>query len=163
MVATTAGNGGVMDQLQDPFQELLFLLAARFRMAILRRLPSSSSLATLTDFPRGACADASLLLAKYLQVNRCGLAHLVLGHRQGLRHAWLQLHDFVIDITADQFDDQGAPVIVEVDSPWHASFNGDIHNVADFCLYDRDTVVRLTGAYQEIISLLHGQLTLSRL
>jgi hypothetical protein len=134
----------------DPFQEILFSFASRFRLAILRSNPSTSSLATLRDFPRGACGDASLLLAKYLQVNRCGQSLYVLGRRRGHVHAWLQLEQFTIDITADQFDDQDAGVIVAPDSPWHASFYGKIHNVADFCLYDPDTVFQLTRAYEAI-------------
>src|SRR6185369_13279411 len=116
----------------------------------LRSNPSTSSLVTLQDFPHGACSDASLLLAKYLQVKKCGLSLYVLGERHGRRHAWLQLQELIIDITADQFDDQDAGVIVTGDSSWHSSFNGKIHNVADFCLYDRHTVFQLTRAYQAI-------------
>ncbi|HBG04589.1 MAG: hypothetical protein A2075_21300 [Geobacteraceae bacterium GWC2_58_44] len=136
--------------MNDPFQEILFALASRFRLAILRSNPSTSSLGTLQDFPHGACGDASLLLAKYLQVNKCGRSLLVLGERHGRGHAWLQLQEVIIDITADQFDDQDDGVIVTSDSSWHSSFNGNIHNVADFCLYDRHTVFELTRAYEAI-------------
>ncbi|HJV66376.1 MAG TPA: hypothetical protein VJ550_11625 [Geomonas sp.] len=136
--------------MDDPLQQLLFDLASRFRSGILRSVRSAGSLPTLRDFPEGACGDASLLLAKYLQEKRCGLAHYVLGERGGLRHAWLQLQDFIIDITADQFADQAAGVIVTNDSAWHASFHGKIHNAADFCLYERHTVFKLTKAYREI-------------
>lgn len=136
--------------MNDPVREILFDLALRFRLAILRSDPPASPLATLRDFPRGACADASLLLAKYLQVNNCGQSLYVLGERRGHGHAWLHLQEYIVDITADQFDDQDAGVIVSSDSSWHASFNGKIHNVADFCLYDRDTVFKLTAAYQSI-------------
>ncbi|HJV36723.1 hypothetical protein [Geomonas sp.] len=141
-----------MDELHDPLRHLLFRLASRFRSGILRCNWRSLSLPTLRDFPRGACGDASLLLAKYLQVQRCGLAHYVLGGRAGLPHAWLQLHGFVVDITADQFDDQVAGVIVSADSSWHCSFHGKIHSPADFCLYDRETVFKLTHAYRQISS-----------
>lgn len=140
--------------MEDPLQQRLFCLASRFRCGILRSIGSAGSLPTLRDFPTGACGDASLLLAKYLQEKRCGLAHYVLGERRGHRHAWLQLQEFVIDITADQFDDQRAGIIVSLDSSWHASFHGEIHNVADFCLYDRHTVFKLTKAYREITSLI---------
>jgi hypothetical protein len=143
-----------MDELHVPLQQLLFRLASRFRSGILRCNRLSLSLPTLRDFPRGACGDASLLLGKYLQVQRCGLAHYVLGERAGLPHAWLQLHGFIVDITADQFEDQSASVIVSTDSSWHRSFNGKMHSPADFCLYDRETVFKLTNAYQEISSLL---------
>jgi hypothetical protein len=137
-------------EMTDPVREILFDLALRFRLAIMRSDPSERPLATLRDFPRGACADASLLLAKYLQIKNCGQSVYVLGERRGHSHAWLRLQEFTIDITADQFEDQDAGVIVSSDSSWHASFKGKVHNVADFCLYDRDTVFKLTAAYQSI-------------
>ena len=136
--------------MDDQQHENLFELASRFRRAILMSDPSNSPLATLRNFPHDACGDASLLLAKYLQVNRCGQALYTLGQRAGRHHAWLQLQEFTIDITADQFDDQDAGVIVATESPWHSAFNGKIHNVADFCLYDRHSVFQLTMAYNEI-------------
>jgi hypothetical protein len=136
--------------MNSSLQQMLFELAFRFRLAILRSTPSTCRLATLQEFPRGACRDASLLLAKYLQVNNCGSSFYVLGERQGHDHAWLQLDAFIIDITADQFEDQDASVIVSSDSSWHASFNGKIHNVADFCLYDTHSALQLTRAYQAI-------------
>ena len=136
--------------MKNPLQEILFDFAYRFRLAILRSTPSTCRLATVQDFPRGACRDASLLLAKYLQVNNCGSSFFVLGERQGQDHAWLQLQEFIIDITADQFADQDAAVIVSSDSSWHSSFNGKIHNVADFCLYDSHSAFQLTRAYKAI-------------
>lgn len=140
--------------MHDPLREMLHELASRFRFAILRSNPATSSLATLREFPRGACGDASLLLAKYLQVQGCGESLLVVGKRRGHSHAWLRLQDLTVDITADQFDDANAGVIVERESPWHASFHGEIHNVADFCLYDRHSVFQLTRAYEAIVGCL---------
>jgi hypothetical protein len=141
--------------MNDQLRERIFHLASSFRLQILRSGPGDSPLATLREFPRGACGDASLLLAKYLQVNRCGLPFFVLGNRHHHSHAWLQLLDYTIDITADQFADQDAGVIVTTDSSWHCAFNGKIHNVADFCLYDRHTVYQLTRAYEAITRSLH--------
>lgn len=144
-----------LDAMRDPVQNHLFRLASRFRYAIVRSNPSTRRLASLHDFPRGACGDASLLLAKYLQANSCGIPHYVLGRRAGEGHAWLELHEYVIDITADQFADQDAGVIVSKESNWHKSFDGRIHNAADFCLYDRSTVFALTRAYDAITKTLH--------
>lgn len=140
----------LMKTRSDPLQELLSRLAHRFRGAILRSNPRTGRLITLREFPVGACGDASLLLAKYLQVKGCGRSHYVVGKRNGLSHAWLQLGDFTIDITADQFDDQDAGVIVSADSVWHSSFHGNIQNVADFCLYDQRSIFELTKAYEVI-------------
>lgn len=143
-------EGVLMKSCSEPLQELLFQLAHRFREAILRSNPRVSRLVSLREFPRGACGDASLLLAKYLQVKGCGRSHYVLGKRGGRTHAWLQLEKFTIDITADQFEDQDAGVIVSTDSAWHSSFQGKIQNVADFCLYDKRSAFELTTAYEAI-------------
>lgn len=149
-----SSGGALMKARPDPLQEVLFRLAERFREAILRSNPRAGRLATLREFPAGACGDASLLLAKYLQVNGCGRSHYVLGMRRGHAHAWLQLGDFTIDITADQFEDQDAGVIVSAESAWHSTFQGKIQNVADFCLYDRRSVFELTAAYEAITACL---------
>jgi hypothetical protein len=139
----------------DPSRDLLFRLASRFRAAIVREnLSAKNNLTSLQAFPRGACSDASLLLAKYLQVKGCGMSQYVLGKRRCQAHAWLQLEEYTIDITADQFHDQDAAVIVSKASSWHRPFNGKIQNVADFCLYDRNTVFRLTRAYHSILDAL---------
>ena len=39
----------------------------------------------------------------------------------GREHVWLRQNDIVIDITADQFDEGQAKVIVTRHSPWHAA------------------------------------------
>lgn len=136
--------------MDDPLKPMLWELALRFRLAIHRCSQAATILSTLSSFPHGSCGDASLLLAKYLQVNNCGLAFLMLGTRRGQLHAWLQLQEYTIDITADQFADQDCGVIVATNSSWHATFNGKIHTIADFCLYDPHSVFQLTRAYQAI-------------
>lgn len=148
--AEVAAHSPVHAELRGAQRELLFHLASRFRRAILSTDLPNCSLPSLSDFPHGACHDASLLLAKYLQVNGCGDAYYVLGERGGVRHAWLELQGFVLDITADQFADQPAGVIVTGESAWHAAFNGHIHNTADFCLYDPRSAFKLTRAYHLI-------------
>jgi hypothetical protein len=134
----------------DPYRDRVFSFASQFRAAILATDPSTNPLVTLQHFPHGACADASLLLAKFLQVRECGLSLFMLGRRSRQCHAWLQLQHLVVDITADQFHDQSAAVIVSSNSSWHETFAGNIHSVADFCLYDRNTVFQLTRAYETI-------------
>lgn len=84
---------------------------------------------TFSHFPSGACGDASLLLGTYLE-DQCGFGSFdyISGergsHDQGTwtSHAWLQRGDLVVDITADQFPDAPAPVIVAAPSLWHRAF-----------------------------------------
>jgi hypothetical protein len=81
-----------------------------------------SLIITLREFPRGSCGDATLLLAKYLEENKCGKFDYVCGEREEFSHAWLQRDRLIVDITADQFDDQNSPVIVTEDHDWHSQF-----------------------------------------
>jgi hypothetical protein len=82
--------------------ERLQSLATSFRAAILRgeknRLPIS-----LSEFPVGPCGYACLLLARFLQDHGFGDAVYICGHLGPYSHAWLELEEFQIDITADQF------------------------------------------------------------
>lgn len=135
----------------DTNKDNLAKAVARFRAAIIKSNPATLSLFTLHDFPCGACGDAALLLAKYLQENEYGDFDYVLGKREGYSHAWLQRESLIIDITADQFKDQEAAIIVTEDHSWHSFFNGEIQNIADFEIYDPYTVSELRRAYNAII------------
>lgn len=93
-----------------------------FRAAILRC--ARSDLPTMKDFPRGSCGDASILLGQYLFDHSLGLWEYVGGEREPdlHSHAWLELGGLIVDITADQFEDVGEPVIVTRDRSWHMQF-----------------------------------------
>ena len=127
----------------------LHALASAFRRAILscdsRALPTR-----FLDFPRGTCGEATLLLAKYLEEQGCGKFYYMLGQRDNQSHAWLQRGDLIVDITADQFADQPAPVVVTTNSPWHQAFAGKAQHVADFTTYDKRTVTNLGNIYRVI-------------
>jgi len=82
----------------------------------------------MRKFPKGACGDSTILLGAYF--TNCEIEGFVyIQGRRGSRrndtwakHAWLAREDLVIDITADQFPDAPAPVIVANRSPWHQTF-----------------------------------------
>jgi hypothetical protein len=128
-------------------------LATEFRAAI-ERCPRAQLPIGFCDFPYGACGDATLILAKYLERNgHTGFVY-VLGMRDGGSHAWLGRDDLVVDITADQFGDQHQPVIVESGSKWHELFRleaRDDENPVDFERYDRATVITLWNAYRAVV------------
>ncbi len=128
----------------------LHKLAVIFRRAIIQCEPTKLYI-TLQNFPRGACGDAALLLAKYLENNGYGQFDYVLGNRDGHRHAWIQQKDLIIDITADQFEDQDCSVIVSYNHMWHSSFLGKIQHVADLETYDSSTKINLIDSYNEIV------------
>lgn len=82
----------------------------------------------MSEYPRGACSDASMLLGAFLA--DCGFIDFdyVSGHRGNMEdnswssHAWLQAGEMVIDITAGQFEDAPEQVIVALPSSWHQQF-----------------------------------------
>lgn len=78
------------------------------------------------------------------------------GWRDGWSHAWLQRGPLVVDITAYQFDEVDAPVIVSEDSRWRSA--GEVENVADFMIYDLHTKASLARAYQLLCSQLPAHL-----
>ncbi|HTA99373.1 MAG TPA: hypothetical protein VK804_02770 [Bradyrhizobium sp.] len=128
-------------------------VAVQFRRAIERcrtQLPIQSR-----DFPHGACGDAVLLLAKFLQENGHTGFWYILRMREDCSHAWLQRGDLIVDITADQFPDQRKSVIVALNPGWHRTFERDLdekEQVADFEQYDPRTVAEMRHAYRLCIS-----------
>lgn len=83
-----------------------------------------------SGFPNGCCGDATDLLGLYLSKNHgiesiyvCGSG---LGDNPDQSHAWLLCGEYIIDITADQFNDKGynlPPVIITSNSEFHNCFD----------------------------------------
>lgn len=140
----------------------LFELVSSFRAAILRTEKSKLPI-SLSEFPVGSCGDASLLLARFLQEHGLGEASYVCGHLGPYSHAWLEVGEFQIDITADQFVSDpekelwsGRPgdlwegVMVTHDRSWHSKFEEQIRHSADLSLYDASSRAELEHYYREI-------------
>lgn len=71
-------------------------------------------------------------------------------------HAWLQLNGVIVDITADQFPDFNAKVIVTTKSDWHESLIVERNHTANYGVYDPNTVKQLEGMYQTILECIEG-------
>jgi len=107
----------------------------RIAAAVRRALEEidKSSLDRFNEFPHGACGDASMLLGTYLRRSSVFSLNYFSGERDGHSHGWLQRGELFVDITADQFKDGAAPVIVVMGSKWHAQFNGELtFDIADY-------------------------------
>lgn len=134
----------------------LFDIACAFRRAI-ETVPPDARPIGMQRFPRGACGDASLLLGAYLKDKQIEGFNYVCGergvHEEGTwtSHAWLQKENCIIDITADQFLDAPAAVIVARPSPWHASFEAEAPKESDFRLYSGYGVQPLWPMYGAIL------------
>lgn len=99
-------------------------------------------------FPLGACLDSCVLLGRYLIDQEVGIFNYVSGDYICLdtgelkSHAWLQLGNVVVDITADQFPDVSAPVIALAPSQWHQRLiNQRVEYIGDYREYCDDGLV----------------------
>jgi hypothetical protein len=130
-------------------------LAGRFRKGI-ENCDSTRMIITMGSFPHGACGDAALLLARYLRDNGAGEFQYVVADRgegeDWTSHAWLEQDGLVVDITADQFDELEAPVLVTEDRSFHDTFgNLDRGQSADFEVYTLMVSPGLGDTYRAIL------------
>lgn len=129
----------------------LFLESLKLRKAIEKcdknLLPDS-----FISFPKGSGKDTSLLLAQYLKEKGFGGFYYVLGKRKGKFHNWLCKGDVIVDITADQFEDNEQKVMVMKNSEWHLTFKSEIQHDADFNILDDDTKCKLSKAYGQVLN-----------
>lgn len=79
------------------------------------------------NFPRGACGDVSLILGQLLDDEGIKGFQYICGNKYEpfSSHGWLQHGEWIVDITADQFDDVNDSVIVTDKSEWHACWAPD--------------------------------------
>jgi hypothetical protein len=92
--------------------------ATRFRAAIEATDFSGYDL-NLSNFPKDCCHHAAALLRLYMFDQGFGFFDKAEGRRpDGREHVWLRRGGIVIDITADQFDEGEAKVIVTRHSAW---------------------------------------------
>jgi hypothetical protein len=111
--------------------------AKRMRCAI-EAIPRHELPFGMQDFPAGACGDTSLLLGAYLvDCGSQGFEYTAAERGRAVdetwaSHAWLSCGNLVVDITADQFRDGPAAVIVSSQSVWHSKFRNMSKSTSDF-------------------------------
>lgn len=80
-----------------------------------------------SEFPSGQCLNSVRLLAQFLHdkcgVPACWMLECYDAWRDGQSHAWLRVSGWIVDITADQFDDGGDVEFVTQDEAWHQTFS----------------------------------------
>jgi hypothetical protein len=132
-------------------------LARAFRVAIEHSDLSEDPV--LRRFPKGACGDSSLLLAKFLREHGFDGIEYVLtrsqhGHGPCGTHAWLEVGGFIVDVTADQFAcNPGPAVVVTQGREWHSHFPKEedrhSHSIEDF---DESRRWRLLDVYAAVLT-----------
>jgi len=82
---------------------------------------------SLPIFPQGCCSWATWMLGHYLKLELSLDPQEIEAQRTDdggqCAHAWLGVSGLTVDITADQFPDGPARVVVAAISPWHARWN----------------------------------------
>jgi hypothetical protein len=130
-------------------------LAALFRRALENEVEHNSKLGIrgnpIDSFPRGACGEASRLLATYLRDQGFGTFKYCWGRRGEKSHAWLKRGDLIVDITADQFDDQESPIIVSTNSEWHSSFTNLEESSALFDSWEDPFRNKMNRFYRQVV------------
>lgn len=87
-----------------------------------------SEYSLLKGFPGGACGPASEILGRALQdflqyegYYICGSRHS--SYKREATHAWVEVGDYIIDITHDQFEGAGlSGWVFYGGSAWHLNF-----------------------------------------
>ncbi len=135
-------------------------IASRFRKAIESTNQKQRPIC-MAKFPNGACGDATLLLGTYLIDLGEEPFNYMLGDRgNGIddsnwsSHAWLQRDTLIVDITADQFPENKKSTIVTHNSPWHESLNGMTDHIADYKVYEKNTMSPLGPFYKVLVELM---------
>jgi hypothetical protein len=108
--------------MMDPLMSDLARVVEEVRSRLDKRRNLGQLPFPFDHFPRGCCGSVSEVLGRLLH-ERCAVDPLyVSGMRMGsdgrhITHAWLEVDDIIIDITADQFS--RPPVIVTRNRTWH--------------------------------------------
>ncbi len=107
-------------------------IALQFRRAIEQVGPRDTVFAAMKSFPKGCCKDTSFLLARILNL-RYGVheSRYVYGTRaaeslEWYTHGWLETAGYILDVTADQFEEVSEKVMVTPigESEFHDSWSG---------------------------------------
>lgn len=132
-------------------------LGLAFRQAIMSlpisKFPNSSF---FENFPDGCCGDTCHLFAKYL-ISKGYEVNYVWGWKGKQSHAWLELNDLIIDLTADQFPDVNEVVVVTYDKSWHQAINKQQKSEVDFEKFDGYNHARLKTIYNNILEVLRKE------
>ncbi len=135
----------------------LALVALEFRRAI-ERSNLRRHARVMSRFPVGCCKQSSQLLARFLvtelQVPLVTFVHAERGGTAGdawQSHVWLSVDQHYIDITADQYPEIEAPVVVSMSGGWHTSWERKRHlTYGEMMNFDRWEALRFERMYRAV-------------
>ncbi len=153
LVAKTVGHplkhNAVISNMTNKL-DLIKILVAKFRLAI-EQTDKNKLTGSCINFPNGSCDDVSILLAKYLMENGFFDINLIKGGFDNKSHNWLEVENYVVDITADQFEFTES-YIVASNSDWHNQLIIHSRIKPNIDNYDNHTRHLFLEAYDAIIN-----------
>ncbi|MDG1751649.1 MAG: hypothetical protein P8I03_08315 [Thalassotalea sp.] len=142
-----------VDEKPDVLQNRIRIIAEVTRKAI-ENYPKAKRDIGLQSFPSGACGHASAILGQclidFLGIEFDYVAGKFKDKENSPSHAWLQSKDYIVDITADQFEDIDIKVWVTAKSKWHQALEGKNIHIASFEYYDKGALMPLEPFYQKL-------------
>lgn len=160
-------------------ETMLFLEVVKFRYALELATASNEDIPWLIsdEFPVNNCKLASTLLCKHLfsvsEINEIVGVHGEIYDEDsfGVSHYWLEVRDFIIDITADQYNTLDVSKRITRNRPYpptlvtgkknsylHKCFNGFDKEIIHkgFPSFGHDAVFDIETSYSIIMSLVKG-------
>jgi hypothetical protein len=129
---------------------------------VIEGIPKDKRDVGLEYFPEGACGHASVIVGQclmdFLNIEFDYFAGSFQNVDSYQSHAWLQNKDFIVDITADQFDDVDIKVWVTTNSKWHQDLLGKPIHKATLEEYDRGAMIPLAPFYEQIKEMITSEL-----
>jgi hypothetical protein len=118
-------------------REALERIAIACRLGLISLVGKNGSIFCM--FPKAACGPAAEVLGRILKEHFhidgtyvCARSHPQLDREQS--HAWVEVDDFIIDITHDQFHGTGlSGWVFERGIGWHAQFAETVEHRNTFC------------------------------
>lgn len=151
-----------VDERPDVLQNRIRIIAQVTRKAI-ENYPKAKRDTGLQSFPNGACGHASAILGQclkdFLDIEFDYVAGKFKEKENFPSHAWLQNEDFIVDITADQFEDIDIKVWVTSKSKWHQDLEGKRLHAATFEDYDKGAMVPIAPFYGQLKDTIEEELS----
>jgi hypothetical protein len=120
----------------------------------------------LDGYPEACCKPASQLLARYLvTVAKIPMVRFVRGRRHESAyckdgwqsHVWLEASGFIVDITADQYDEVKRKSFATEKSEWHETFQTQTHlSYGEMLRMEGDYARRFEHTDRELVLRMHA-------
>ena len=121
----------------------------KFRQA-LDQIDWSTMPCQYREFPTGTCGDISDILAEHLYSLGYEGIEYVCGMLDETSHAWLEIGENAIDITADQFDSVTESVLFQLPGIWHSRIEEQERRKAGYNQFQASEIFDLMMVHNKV-------------